>query len=57
MVLVGQPADTRAWVAAVCADAALPTPRVGGAWDGLAVLHPDLGAEVGEAWAAPCPAP
>ena len=48
VVLLGSPAAARDWTAALCSR--VPPPRLGGAWDGLAVLHPSLGAEAATGW-------
>ena len=48
VVLLGAPEAARAWTAALCEQGGAP--RLGGAWDGLAILHPDLGAQAATAW-------
>jgi hypothetical protein len=48
VVLLGSPAAARDWTGALCAEGA--PPRLGGAWDGLAILHPALGAEAATGW-------
>ena len=49
-LLRGSADEVRLWTAAACDNEALPRPRIGGAWDGLAVLHPDRTAEQTRAW-------
>jgi len=51
---MGRPDQLRAWSVADCErrrEAGQPAPRVGGAWDGLALFHPELGAEAVDWWA------
>ena len=52
-VYLGRPTQLQAWSEADCADRAAadrPLPRVGGAWDGLAIFHPERGAASVDWW-------
>jgi hypothetical protein len=49
-LLRGTVEDVRDWTRAACSVPGLPPPRIGGAWDGLAVLHPERTAADTRAW-------
>ena len=49
-LLVGTAAELQAWTAALCASPDLPAPRLGGSWDGLVLVRPELGAGASAAW-------
>jgi len=53
-VFVGTPQQLVQWSESDCAEraqAGRPPPRVGGAWDGLAIWHPERGAKAVDWWA------
>jgi hypothetical protein len=52
-VLVGDEPAVGAWLSRLCADRSTP-PRLGGAYDGLVPLHPELPASRVAAWTAGC---
>jgi len=52
-IWLGSPEALHAWSSADCADRIASDarlPRVGGAWDGLAIFHPERGAEAVDGW-------